>query len=260
MPVGRIVLKSISGSKKLSKLKTDGARLLYTWLLPHLDVNGCFSGDPIVINGQVLSRLNKTLDTVQGYLTDLEENKLVILYSANSDDFLFVPDFVQKQPLLRADREGKPTIPIPTPDQLQSQSRVSPAEVKLKEVKLKETNSEKLFNNFWNLYPKKKSKGQAEKAWKTIKVTNELFDEIIKGLDRAIRSQQWLENTKFIPFPATWLNAKGWEDEDVELMMGDVRGTIMVCKKCGDDSKYVSIGEDGLCALCRGKEYDRNNI
>jgi len=61
MPAGRIILKSISGSKKLSKLKSDGARLLYTWLIPHVDVNGCFSADPIVINGQVLTRLNVSI-------------------------------------------------------------------------------------------------------------------------------------------------------------------------------------------------------
>ena len=77
MPAGRIILKSISESKKLSKVKTDGARLLYTWLIPHLDVNGCFSGDPVVINGQVLTRLNKSLDAVQGYLQDLAECKLI---------------------------------------------------------------------------------------------------------------------------------------------------------------------------------------
>ena len=254
MPVGRIVLKSISGSKKLSKLKSDGARLLYTWLLPHLDVNGCFSGDPVVINGQVLSRLSKSLDTVQGYLIDLEENDLIVLYSANSDDFLFVPDFVEKQPHLRPDREGKSTIPSPTPDQLQSNSRQTPPEVKLKEVKLKEVNSD-LFNQFWIAYPYKKSKGQAEKAWKKINPDQELLTAMLLGIERAKKSQKWTrDNGEYIPYPATWLNAKGWEDEDVELMMGEDQGTRMVCKQCGDSGQYAGIDESGVCTKCRMKE------
>lgn len=118
MPVGRIILKSISGSKKLSKVKTDGARLLYTWLIPHLDINGCFSGDPVVINGQILSRLNKTIDTVEAYLSDLQANHLIIRYAADGDDFVFVPDFVKRQPKLRPEKEAKPTIPLPTREQI----------------------------------------------------------------------------------------------------------------------------------------------
>ena len=142
MPAGRIILKSISESKKLSKVKTDGARLLYTWLIPHLDVNGCFSGDPVVINGQVLTRLNKSLDTVQGYLQDLAECKLIGLYSTNGDEFLIVPDFQDKQPQLRPEKEAKPTIPLPTPDQLRTNSRPTPElprTSKVKESKVKES-------------------------------------------------------------------------------------------------------------------------
>ena len=253
MPVGRIVLKSISGSKKLSKLKTDGARLLYTWLLCHLDVNGCFSGDPIVINGQVLSRLNKTLDTVQGYLTDLEENRLIILYSANGDDFLFVPDFVEKQPHLRPDHEGKTTIPVPTTEQLRTNSVVTPAEVKLIKVKLSKVNSD-FFNQFWKAYPYKKSKGQAEKAWKKINPDEELLSKMLLKIEKAKKSKEWLkDNGEYIPHPATWLNAKGWEDEDVEVTGGQTQGTRMACKKCGDSGQYAGIDESGLCTNCRMK-------
>ena len=142
MPAGRIILKSISESKKLSKVKTDGARLLYTWLIPHLDVNGCFSGDPVVINGQVLTRLSKSFDTVQGYLQDLAETKLIVLYSLNGDEFLIVPDFQEKQPQLRPEKEAKPTIPLPTPDQLRTKSRPTPElprTSKVKESKVKES-------------------------------------------------------------------------------------------------------------------------
>ena len=226
MPVGRMVLKSISESKKLSKLKTDGARLLYTWLLTHLDVNGCFSGDPIVINGQVFTRLNKSIQTIQEYLNDLQQNGLIILYSANGDDFLFVPDFTAKQPQLRPDREGKPRIPIPTPEQLQTSSRPTPAQVKLSKVKLSKDNARareevSLFNAFWEEYPKKVSKQEAQKAFEKINPDQELLDKMLTSIRSSKKTQEWLDKGgQFIPHPATWLNKKRWEDDQEPIKQG----------------------------------------
>ncbi len=71
-----------------------------------------------------------------------------------------------------------------------------------------------LFDIFWKAYPKKKSKGQAEKAWKSIKPTPELSERIIISVKTHKNSADWKrENGKYIPYPATFLNAKGWEDE-----------------------------------------------
>jgi hypothetical protein len=137
MPVGRVILKSISESKKIADLKTDGARLLYTWLLTHLDINGCYSGDPQVINGKVFTRLSKSVKTIESYIQDLEERGLVLRYQVNGDVFLNVPDFVDKQPSLNPDREGKTNIPLPTPDLLRTNSGESPPKDKLSKDKLK---------------------------------------------------------------------------------------------------------------------------
>jgi len=135
MPQGRIILKSICQSKKLASLKTDGARLLYTWLIPNLDVNGCFSGDTKVVKGQIFTRLKKSEKTIAGHLEDLQSVGLIIVYESNSDVYLFAPDFVDKQPRLNPDREGKTNIPPPTPEQLKSYSRVTPPKVKERKVK-----------------------------------------------------------------------------------------------------------------------------
>lgn len=69
------------------------------------------------------------------------------------------------------------------------------------------------FEKFWDAYPKKRSKGQAEKAWRAIKPDEQLQDRILGALERAKTSAEWRKNAgEFIPYPATWLNAKGWED------------------------------------------------
>jgi uncharacterized protein YdaU (DUF1376 family) len=76
------------------------------------------------------------------------------------------------------------------------------------------------FLEFWQAYPRKKSKGQAEKAWMSLKADDDLSRKVLQGLAAAKRSQDWLkDNGRYIPHPATWLRARGWEDEhEVEGM------------------------------------------
>ena len=69
-----------------------------------------------------------------------------------------------------------------------------------------------LFNEFWSVYPKKKSKAAAEKAWR--KLDDATKQTILKHMESRVTDEEWLkEGGKFIPYPATFLNAQGWEDE-----------------------------------------------
>jgi hypothetical protein len=133
------MLKSICQSRKLAALETDGARLLYTWLIPNLDINGCFSGDSVIVRSLILTRLSKTDDEVQYYLNDMERVGLICLYESDGDTYLNVPDFTDKQPRLNPSKEAKSRIPLPTPDQLQTNSRLTLPKVKesKEEVKVK---------------------------------------------------------------------------------------------------------------------------
>lgn len=70
------------------------------------------------------------------------------------------------------------------------------------------------FSEFWSAYPRKKSKGAAEKAWLKIKPDEQLHATILAAVKRATTSADWQKDGgHFVPYPATWLNAKGWEDE-----------------------------------------------
>ena len=68
------------------------------------------------------------------------------------------------------------------------------------------------FNEFWNIYPKKKDKDRAQKAFMRIKPNEELFAQMKCALDKHKRSAQW-KDAQYIPYPSTWLNGKRWEDE-----------------------------------------------
>lgn len=70
------------------------------------------------------------------------------------------------------------------------------------------------FEAFWSLYPKKKSKGDARKAWKQLKPSTTTVRAIMAKLQELIGSHDWKrDNGQFIPYPATWLRAEGWNDE-----------------------------------------------
>lgn len=126
MAKGRMLLNRISNSKKLADLKTDTARLLYTWLLSHLDANGCFYADPSMVNNLVFTRLGKTTCEISSCLEDLNRVNLIIFYTKNGEKYLQFPDFEEKQINLRPDREGKSIIPKPKKEDIKPYSGVTP--------------------------------------------------------------------------------------------------------------------------------------
>jgi len=136
MAEGRMLKKLISTSKKLANLKTDSARLLYTWLLPHLDVEGRFSGEPDIVKGSIVPRL-KTMDyeKVEAYLTDMAENNLIDLYEIDGDKYLELIKFHNFQ-TLRKGRESPSQIP--DKEGLRRYSGGTPAQVKLSEANVSE--------------------------------------------------------------------------------------------------------------------------
>jgi hypothetical protein len=67
------------------------------------------------------------------------------------------------------------------------------------------------FDQFWAAYPKKKAKGDAEKAWRQM---HPPLQGVQEALQRARTDPEWVkEGGQYIPHPATWLRAKGWLDE-----------------------------------------------
>ena len=68
------------------------------------------------------------------------------------------------------------------------------------------------FAEFWKAYPKKKSKGDAAKAYMQVG-GQEVLPDILKDLKRRV----WPDDPQFIPYPATYLRGWRWLDEpDVE--------------------------------------------
>jgi len=108
--------KRISFSKKLGTLKSDSARLLYTWLLPHLDVEGRYSADPDILKGHIFPKVKSmTPAKITKLLNELNEANLITLYIIDDEPYLQLKQFHKFQKIDK-EKEAKSKIQPPTKD------------------------------------------------------------------------------------------------------------------------------------------------
>ena len=68
------------------------------------------------------------------------------------------------------------------------------------------------FDEFWKAYPRKKDKVRAQTTWMKNQL-NEIADLIIADVTKRIALDACWQDKQFIPYPATYLTGKRWEDE-----------------------------------------------
>ena len=73
------------------------------------------------------------------------------------------------------------------------------------------------FNDFWETYPRKVGKNSALKAYTTARsrfrgTTQEFESLVIQGALRLSQDVN-LPATQYIPYPTTWINREGWNDD-----------------------------------------------
>ncbi|MEO8679239.1 MAG: DUF1376 domain-containing protein [Vicinamibacterales bacterium] len=84
-------------------------------------------------------------------------------------------------------------------------------------------NTETRFRRFWAIYPNRKAKGEALKAWQKRNPSEAMTEIIIAAVERQKLWPDWTKNSgQFIPHPATWLNRGSWEDESTVAVVSRV--------------------------------------
>jgi hypothetical protein len=132
-------------------------------------------------------------------------------------------DLTGKEPLLvkklnrlrNVTRTGKEPLPQLVKNLYPNDSLNDPitSQTKKQPKKLIPINPE-YFITFWKAYPKKTAKKEAEKAFNKIHPDETLLETILDGIEQNKKTDQWnKDDGKYIPFPATWLNGRRWEDE-----------------------------------------------
>lgn len=134
MPQGRMLNKKISYDEKIAMLSLK-AKFLYTWCIPHLDVKGRIYAIPDYIKGNIVPLAKEIkMKEISKLLEEIQNADLIILYGANNM-YMEFKGFLSNQSI-NPDREAKSIIPEPDPEQLQSNSRATPQQVKLSKDKI----------------------------------------------------------------------------------------------------------------------------
>ncbi len=70
------------------------------------------------------------------------------------------------------------------------------------------------FGMFWSVYPNKKAKKDALKAWKALNPHDALSREIYEHVEKRSRTHAWTkEDRQFVPLPASFIRGELWKDE-----------------------------------------------
>lgn len=71
-----------------------------------------------------------------------------------------------------------------------------------------------MFERFWKLYPRKRDKLKAQRAWDKLKADRKLMQTMSAALKAQMATEEWQrDNGRAIPYPSTWINNRRWEDE-----------------------------------------------
>jgi hypothetical protein len=90
------------------------------------------------------------------------------------------------------------------------------------------------FESFWQAYPKKEGKKDAEAAWAKVQTP---IATILAAVREKAKSDDWQKSRgQFVPLPATYLRGKRWEDEGVVLPDQAPRGPDPALQKIKDDA------------------------
>ena len=170
MARGRMVNKKISNSKQVNDLP-EMAQLLFTWLIPQLDCNGCFYGSAEMVKSLVFPRKKYTEKMVEQWLLAMENSgsdgkisphsevlgssehettenlPLIVRYFVGGEQYLMMPGFVDAQIGLRRDKE-KPDFPtfsgkIPSTGRINSTTTPSEEKEKRREEEVEGEREEK---------------------------------------------------------------------------------------------------------------------
>jgi len=220
--------KVISESKSLGNLHSDSARLLYTWLIPWLDIEGRHSADPEIIKGHIFPKVKTmTISRIKGLLDELSQAGLIILYRDNDEICLQLIKFKEHQSL-KPDREAPSKIAEPKPENIitPENSGLNPensplSKVKISKVKIRISPSPEkdfgpLFEEFWKQWPPEgrfKKKNCRTKFLALCKKGKlEDFKKTTIGYFNVLEHKE--KNEGFRPqamYLSTWLN--NWEED-----------------------------------------------
>jgi hypothetical protein len=225
MARGRLISRTLGSSRKFAALNQQAGKLaefaqaLYPMLVANADDFGRQAGDAFTVKLVVFPSSPRKETEFFAALTAMHHVGLIQCYETEKGQVIQVVDFKEHQPGLSKRTTSKFDEPpvkftgTPGNSLLRELNRTEEKGTEQNRTALMRRDDDP-FQAFWMAYPKKKSRSDAEKAWRKLAPSPELTQRILDAVAAQRNSPQWLkDNGQFIPYPASWLNAKRWEDE-----------------------------------------------
>jgi hypothetical protein len=184
MARGRFISKGISLDEKVDALSDDTCRLLFTWLITHLDCEGRMYGDAQTVKSTVFPRRKDSTRKIEKYLMELESHGLISRYSVNGNQYLCMKNFEKHQVGLRKTQEAQSQIPPFTTDLQRSENVITPSQVKVKDktkVKVKDKEETKQEESLVPFLPSEQIEEIKEIRTQKVQEVIELYQENILG-------------------------------------------------------------------------------
>jgi hypothetical protein len=206
--------------RKVGRLE-DRPYRLWVGLITEADDHGRFVADAEQLRALIFPYQRIGSAQVETALHTLERTRLVHLYTVNGTRYGCFPDWQHHQKVSHAIPSRIPpcseesgTFQNPPESSSLARARGSDHEGKRRDqgregIKEGSAVASGDFARFWEAYPKRIGKGEAQKAWEKHRPP---LEAVLTALDR---QRAWLgrEGGKYIPNPATWLNQGRWEDD-----------------------------------------------
>jgi hypothetical protein len=102
------------------------------------------------------------------------------------------------------------------------------------------------FEKFWQAYPRKRSKGDARKAWIQTAKRRPSIMGMMKAIAVLCASDDWQKDGgQFIPYPAGFLRRECWEDvTDIQMAQVTADGKMWWETNSGVERKAKEMGEE----------------
>jgi hypothetical protein len=218
MARGRLISRTLGSSRKFAALIAHAGKLgefaqsLYPLLVANSDDHGRMAGDAFTVKHAVFPTSARKESEFGSALLAMHNSRLIHLYEANGLQLIQIMDFDAHQPGLHKRVESKfPGSPGKFPEIPAQSNRRELKGIEEKGTALRAVDE---FDGFWSAYPKKKSKTDAERAWRKLAPSADLVQRILTAVASQRLCDDWTKSGgQFIPFPASWLNARRWEDE-----------------------------------------------
>lgn len=210
-------------SAQLLECSTN-ARLTFIGTWTFADDAGRHPWSAKQVKAEIFPADDFTEKQVLAWLGELETQGLIIRYAAGGKEFFYIDGWKHQ----RIDKPQTPKYPDPFHEHSKIVRGVIPPDTIRYDTIREDTIEPKLrlgeseiaretitdfpkdsFERFYELYPRKQQRKAAQKAFEKVRKTGEVkFAQIVAGIAKIP-----IGEPKFIPYPASWLNAGAWDDE-----------------------------------------------